>query len=52
MILGMAALLYGLWPHRGGNGDMGDTVAITPDNFEEQVLLSREPVLAYFWAPW
>jgi thioredoxin-like negative regulator of GroEL len=49
----MAVLIYSLWPGRGdGAFGSGATMAITPANFEQEVLLSSDPVLAYFWAPW
>lgn len=31
---------------------MGQTVTVTKQNFEEEVLKSKLPVLVDFWAPW
>ncbi len=57
MFVGMAALIYYLVARDGdlnasGIGGDGVGVTITSANFEEEVILSTQPVLAYFWAPW
>ncbi len=50
---GLAALIYYLFPRESDYRTGGSApVVITPANFESEVILSREPVLAYFWAPW
>lgn len=35
-----------------GGGSKGDVVILTDDNFEKEVLQSKEPWLVEFYAPW
>lgn len=58
VFVGLAVAIYYLLPTDprapvpsfGAGG--GPPVTITPSNFEQEVVLSAQPVLAYFWASW
>ena len=53
LFVGLAALIYFIGPWSGtGLEEGGSALTITPSNFEAEVILSSQPVLAYFWAPW
>ena len=57
LFLGLAGLIYYLMPRESDYGALGigggsAPVVISPANFEDEVINSPVPVLAYFWASW
>ena len=40
------------WHGEAGNTPAANIVELTDDNFQSEVLESKQPVLVEFWAPW